>query len=325
MFLCARRWQGGTRVTAFVTGGFIPPELRGTSNSAIMHVADWCAFPSRDRACLPSTPSLAAALRALSDPTLCNLVGVSSADTVTMNGSPRPIDGIDVWPLLLSGASESPRAFLPTTEHSLIWKGQYKLMTNAGGSGWCESLLSWTSLLSTSTSAEQAVRNSAVALRLPDPPALGANDTHDPPNSDLKDWPCVAPTNSFIYNGLCAVCSEEKPCLFDIQADVGATTCHLLCRHSIGLDLVHLLTTICRQPGERVNLASKEPQIVAQLAKQMASYVPYVNASLSAAELSKYDCVSTEPGAQPWPSPWWGMFNGPCCRAKTATATTTPA
>ena len=102
-------WQGGTRVTAFVTGGFIPPELRGTSNSAIMHVADWCAFPSRDRACLPSTPSLAAALRALSDPTLCNLVGVSSADTVTMNGSPRPIDGIDVWPLLLSGASESPR------------------------------------------------------------------------------------------------------------------------------------------------------------------------------------------------------------------------
>jgi len=83
--------------------------------------------------------------------------------------------------------------------------------------------------------------------------------------------------------------------------------------------------TICRQPGERVNLASKEPQIVAQLAKQMASYVPYVNASLSAAELSKYDCVSTEPNAQPWPSPWWGMFNGPCCRAKTATATTTPA
>ena len=80
-----------------------------------------------------------------------------------------------------------------------------------------------------------------------------------------------------------------------------------------------------RQPGERVNLASKEPQIVAQLAKQMASYVPYVNASLSAAELSKYDCVSTEPHAQPWPSPWWGMFNGPCCRAKTGTATTTPA
>ena len=32
-------WQGGTQVTAFVTGGFVPPELRGTSNSALMHVA----------------------------------------------------------------------------------------------------------------------------------------------------------------------------------------------------------------------------------------------------------------------------------------------
>ena len=44
--LCVCRWQGGTRVTAFVTGGFIPPELRGTSNSAIMHVADWCESSS---------------------------------------------------------------------------------------------------------------------------------------------------------------------------------------------------------------------------------------------------------------------------------------
>ena len=32
-------WQGGTQVTAFATAGFIPPELRGTSNSALMHVA----------------------------------------------------------------------------------------------------------------------------------------------------------------------------------------------------------------------------------------------------------------------------------------------
>ena len=86
-----------------------------------------------------------------------------------------------------------------------------------------------------------------------------------------------------------------------------------------------IFSVVQADPSERTNLAGEQPAIVAQLAKQMASYVPYVNASLSAAELSKYDCVSTEPHAQPWPSPWWGMFNGPCCRAKTATATTTPA
>ena len=61
-------------------------------------------------------------------------------------------------------------------------------MTNAGGSGWYQ-------------------------------PTLTYNDTHDPPNSDEKEWPCVAPPNPFIYNGLCAVCSDDKPCLFDILAD----------------------------------------------------------------------------------------------------------
>ena len=69
----------------------------------------------------------------MADPTLCGLVGVPPADTVTMNGAERPIDGIDVWPLLLSRASESPREYLPTTEHSLIWKGRWKLITLAGG------------------------------------------------------------------------------------------------------------------------------------------------------------------------------------------------
>ena len=34
-------WQGGTRVMAMVTGGFLSPELRGTKNFALMHVADW--------------------------------------------------------------------------------------------------------------------------------------------------------------------------------------------------------------------------------------------------------------------------------------------
>ena len=100
-----------------------------------------------------------------------------------------------------------------------------------------------------------------------------------------EEWPCVAQTNPFIYNGLCAICSDAKPCLFDILAD----------------------------PGERVNLATKQPQIVAQLAKQMATYVPYVNPSLTAEELSKYDCVSTNVSGGVFPSPWWGEFNGPVC------------
>jgi hypothetical protein len=69
-------------------------------------------------------------------PTLCTLVGVPSADTIMLNGTARPIDGVDVWPILVGGRSDSPREYLPTTEHSIIWQGRWKLLTNASGSGW---------------------------------------------------------------------------------------------------------------------------------------------------------------------------------------------
>ena len=62
---------------------------------------------------------------------------------------------------------------------------------------------------------------------------------------------------------------------------------------------------------ERVNLASKHPDIVSQLAKQMATYTPYVDPSLSAEELRKYECVTTNVSGGIFPSPWWGEFNGP--------------
>lgn len=36
-------WEGGTRSTAFVSGGFVPESLRGTASGAkLIHVSDWC-------------------------------------------------------------------------------------------------------------------------------------------------------------------------------------------------------------------------------------------------------------------------------------------
>ena len=39
-------WEGGTRVVAFVSGGFVPEDLRGTTNSAPMHIADCAPQPA---------------------------------------------------------------------------------------------------------------------------------------------------------------------------------------------------------------------------------------------------------------------------------------
>ena len=102
-----------------------------------------------------------------------------------------------------------------------------------------------------------------------------------------------------------------------------------------------------------MNLAPKQPAIVAQLAKQMATYKPvrnqtdcpepapvlkhgkktlsvrndfpadgkglptqYVEKGMSAAELSKYECLTTEVCQSAPFGSWWGDFFGPCCRPK---------
>lgn len=58
-------YDGGMRVTAFVSGGLIPQALRGTSNDIRFHIVDWY-------------------------PTFCRLVGISSFD-----GSPTPPEPVD--------------------------------------------------------------------------------------------------------------------------------------------------------------------------------------------------------------------------------------
>jgi hypothetical protein len=34
-------WEGGMRTVAFISGGFVPKELQGTSNGINMHIVDW--------------------------------------------------------------------------------------------------------------------------------------------------------------------------------------------------------------------------------------------------------------------------------------------
>eukprot|EP01045_Picozoa_sp_COSAG04_P014835 COSAG04_NODE_1132_length_8130_cov_3.223882_5_plen_250_part_00 len=217
-------WQGGTRVAAFLTGGFIPARLRGTVFRATIHFADIY-------------------------PTLCNLVGVSAVDDVVLQGERRPIDGVDFWPLLLSNASTVLREYLPTTEVSIIWRERYKLITSAGvgGSYWA--------------------------------PPEGKTPSNTVIYANRTEWPCV---NTNATAG-CLICSPEKPCLFDLQRD----------------------------EGERVNLAPQHPQLVAQLARQLATYTAYVDGKMAPEELEGYHCV---PPA--YPSAYWGNFTGPCCKPK---------
>lgn len=85
-------WEGGVRTTAFLSGGFVPAALRGTTSGAkFIHISDWY-------------------------PTFCNLAGVDPTDTVMFNGKLRPIDGVDVWPLITGTNTTQPRPLTAVTE-----------------------------------------------------------------------------------------------------------------------------------------------------------------------------------------------------------------
>ena len=82
--------------------------------------------------------------------------------------------------------------------------------------------------------------------------------------------------------GNCNVCTGAKPCLFDLFAD----------------------------PGEHVNLAAKNPQMVAMLKDKLATYKSYVGTPMDPAVLAKdYICEKDL-------RPWYGNFSGPCCIPK---------
>ena len=74
-------FEGGVRVNAFLSGGFIPPALWGQRRDGYLHVCDWYA-------------------------TLLPLAGADSADD--QPGVP-PIDGLDMWGYITGKVKDSPR------------------------------------------------------------------------------------------------------------------------------------------------------------------------------------------------------------------------
>jgi len=95
-------WEGGIRATAFVSGGFVPPAVRGTTNGGIVHIADWLG-------------------------TFCALAGVDPADAVAAAAGLPPVDSVNVWPLLSGANATSPRTEFPVAPGALV-SGNYKLL-----------------------------------------------------------------------------------------------------------------------------------------------------------------------------------------------------
>ena len=76
--------EGGIRLSAFASGGLIPPAQRGTTYEGWMHLADWYA-------------------------TFCALAGVDPTDARAAAAGLPPIDSLDMSAVLLGTNATSPR------------------------------------------------------------------------------------------------------------------------------------------------------------------------------------------------------------------------
>ncbi len=104
-------WQGGVRVNAFVSGGYLPEKMRGQKTEGYVHIADWYS-------------------------TFCALAGVDPTDKSAAEAKLPPIDSLNMWPLISGQNSTSPRTNVPISNATLI-SGDYKILVGkVGVNGW---------------------------------------------------------------------------------------------------------------------------------------------------------------------------------------------
>jgi len=101
----AADFEGGIRVNAFVSGGYIPKENRGSKVEELGYVSDWYT-------------------------TFCKLAGVSEKDTLAADFDLPEVDGIDLWPMI-TGKGNGRNEIYVSAKSVIV--GRYKLMTGMHG------------------------------------------------------------------------------------------------------------------------------------------------------------------------------------------------
>ena len=93
-------WEGGVRTVAFLSGGFLPQDVRGSRRDALIHVADWYA-------------------------TFAELAGIGDVNPKADSLAGLPlVDGLNQWPVI-TGEARFARTEIYMDEHCLYvdrWK-----------------------------------------------------------------------------------------------------------------------------------------------------------------------------------------------------------
>eukprot|EP01060_Flectonema_neradi_P008760 TRINITY_DN1626_c0_g1_i4.p1 TRINITY_DN1626_c0_g1~~TRINITY_DN1626_c0_g1_i4.p1 ORF type:complete len:552 (+),score=94.24 TRINITY_DN1626_c0_g1_i4:43-1698(+) len=174
-------WEGGMRTAAFVSGGLIPANLRGTKNGMNLHIVDWystfCELAGVSHNDDPPTPPLPTNM---SDPSK-NIYGDNSYPAV---------DGVPVFDMLMNPDTHnisSAHEYLVLAKEVII-SGEYKLLIGQPHFKWQNN--GW---------------------RQPNGTWIASNNTEWPCNK--QDGPPSNTSNGYLPgNGL-------PPCLFNVRTD----------------------------------------------------------------------------------------------------------
>ena len=199
--------------------------------------------------------------------TFATLAGVDpSDDWVDPNTNlTHPIDGVNVFPALVGASGASTREWLPTTHKSILWD-----QTSAAGGHM------WKLIQGNETQAKRFNKDGSTY-----------DDPHNAclqPRVDLFD--CVNSVGQHGGGGRrsCVVCTNERPCLFDVAQDESETR----------------------------NLANdpRYASVVHTMKAKLATFAkPYVPLALTQQNLACYNCSFK-------PDVLWGNFSGPGCIAR---------
>ena len=94
-------FQGGVRVNAFVSGGFLPESRRGEVEKGYITLSDWYT-------------------------TFCALAGVDPTDEKAAKANLPAVDGMNMWPLISGENATSPRTEFPLNPGMI--SGDYKIL-----------------------------------------------------------------------------------------------------------------------------------------------------------------------------------------------------
>ena len=103
--------EGGIRVAAFVSGGYLPESRRGKKEFGMIHIADWYT-------------------------TFSEMIGVDPTDHKAAQYGLPPIDGFNVWPLVSGQNETSPRTQIPVYNNALIDNNYKYLVGNISFASW---------------------------------------------------------------------------------------------------------------------------------------------------------------------------------------------